>query len=231
MPVRFLIHERDAKFPVAFDALFTSEDVTIIRTPVRAPNADAFVERWVRSAGEECLDRSLILGEGHLRHVLTEYVTYYNTARLHQGLGQQCPMPLGNAASGGPIKRRNILGACCTTIIGVLHKLATAADRLFARYGSAKAIEKHWCLVLVAYSFLHLACLPPPLMKASLPVKTISEALRQQAQALIEAVIVYAHDHLQRGQHVKEVLGACLSSKVWPSHNTIASIHQNTTVK
>lgn len=73
------------------------------------------------------------------------------------------------------------------------------------RMRSAEAIKNHWCLVFVAYSFLHLACLPPPLMKASLPVKTIGEACRQQAQALIEAVILYAHDQLQRGQHVKDV--------------------------
>ena len=70
---------------------------------------------------------------------------------------------------------------------------------------SAEAIGKHWCLVFVAYSFLHLACLPPALIKASLPVKTIGEACRQQVQALIEAVILYAHDQLERGQHVQEV--------------------------
>ena len=73
------------------------------------------------------------------------------------------------------------------------------------RMRSAEAIGKHWCLVFVAYSFLHLACLPPALTKASLPVKTIGEACRQQTQALIEAMIVYAYDCLQRGQHVKEV--------------------------
>jgi SRSO17 transposase len=73
------------------------------------------------------------------------------------------------------------------------------------RMRSAQAIEKHWCLVFVAYSFLHLACLVPPLTKASLPVKTIGEACRQQGQALIEAVILYTHDQLQRGQQVKEV--------------------------
>jgi SRSO17 transposase len=73
------------------------------------------------------------------------------------------------------------------------------------RMRSAEAIKNHWCLVFVAYSFAHLACLAPPLTKASLPVKTIGEACRQQAQALIEAVILYAHDCLQRGQHVQEV--------------------------
>jgi SRSO17 transposase len=73
------------------------------------------------------------------------------------------------------------------------------------RMRSAEAIGKHWCLVFVAYSFLHLACLPPSLTKGSLPVQTIGEACRQQAQALIEAVILYAHDQLQRGQQVKDV--------------------------
>jgi hypothetical protein len=73
------------------------------------------------------------------------------------------------------------------------------------RMRSAEAIKKHWCLVFVAYSFLHLACLPPPLMKASLPVRTIGEACRQQAQALIEALILFAHDQLQRGLHAHEV--------------------------
>ena len=73
------------------------------------------------------------------------------------------------------------------------------------RMRSAEAIQKHWCLVFVAYSFAHLACLPPPLTKARLPVKTIGEACRQQAQALIEAVILYAHACLQAGQQVNEV--------------------------
>jgi hypothetical protein len=73
------------------------------------------------------------------------------------------------------------------------------------RMRSAEAIKKHWCLVFVAYSFVHLACLPPPLTKVSLPVRTIGEACRQQAQALIEAVILSAHDQLQRGLHVNEV--------------------------
>ncbi len=114
VPVRFLIHDRDAKFPAAFDTVFRSEDVTIIRTPVRAPNANAFAERWVRSVREECLDKLLILGEGHLQRVLTTYVTYYNTARPHQGIGQRCPIPLESAACDGPIERRDILG-------GVLH--------------------------------------------------------------------------------------------------------------
>src|SRR5712691_6261783 len=75
------------------------------------------------------------------------------------------------------------------------------------RMRSAEAIQKHWCLVFVAYSFLHLDCLPPLPRKGSLPIKTIGEACRQQAQALMQAVILYAHEHLQLGQRVEDIFG------------------------
>jgi len=75
------------------------------------------------------------------------------------------------------------------------------------RMRSAEAIEKHWCLVFVAYSFLHLDCLPSSLAKGSLPIKTIGEACRHQAQALMQAVILYAHEHLQLGQRVEDIFG------------------------
>jgi len=114
LPSRFLIHDRDSKFAAAFDAVFTAVDLTIIRTPVRAPNANAFAERWSRSVRTECLDQLLILGEGHLHRVLTTYIGYYNHARPHQGIAQQCPVPSANEVRAGPIERRDILG-------GVLH--------------------------------------------------------------------------------------------------------------
>ncbi|MBU0494531.1 MAG: transposase [Chloroflexi bacterium] len=72
---------------------------------------------------------------------------------------------------------------------------------------NAEAIGKHWCLVFVAYSFLHLDCLPPTPVEGSLPVKTIGEACRQQAQALIQKLILVAHDRLQQGQSAEEVFG------------------------
>jgi hypothetical protein len=75
------------------------------------------------------------------------------------------------------------------------------------RMRSADAIEKHWCLVFVAYAFLHLDCLPSSLTKGSLPLKTLGEACRQQAQALMQAVILYAHEHLQLGQRVEDLFG------------------------
>jgi SRSO17 transposase len=75
------------------------------------------------------------------------------------------------------------------------------------RMRNAEAIGKHWCLVFVAYSLLHLDCLPPSPTPGSLPIKTIGEACRQQAQALMQAVILYAHERLQLGQRVEDIFG------------------------
>ena len=73
------------------------------------------------------------------------------------------------------------------------------------RMRDAEAIQKHWCLVFVAYSLLHLDCLPPSLKQGRLPIKTIGEACRQQAQALIEALILHTHDRLQPGQKAQDI--------------------------
>ena len=76
--VRFLIHDRDAKFPRPFDTLLASGKVKVIRTPVQAPNANAHMERWVGSVRRECLDRLLIVGRRQLEHVLRVYIHHYN---------------------------------------------------------------------------------------------------------------------------------------------------------
>jgi putative transposase len=74
---RFLIHDRDTKFAHAFDEIFRTEGISLIRTPIQAPNANAHAERWVRTLRAECLDRILILDRRHLERVLRAYRRHY----------------------------------------------------------------------------------------------------------------------------------------------------------
>ena len=107
---RFLIHDRDTKFTRSFDNVFRSVGIDIIRTPFRAPQANAYAERWIRSVRQECMVHILILNERHLRHVLTEYVAFYNASRPHQGINQQTPIPRIEPKGIGAIVRRDVLG-------------------------------------------------------------------------------------------------------------------------
>ena len=100
---RFLIRDRDSKFTTAFDAVFTGADIRIIRTPVRAPQANAIVERFIGTLRRECLDHLLIIGTHHLTAVLREYVEHYNGHRPHRTLHQQPP------ASGPPPRSEAVI--------------------------------------------------------------------------------------------------------------------------
>ena len=90
---RFLLRDNDAKYGARFAQLAAASGITVVRTPVWAPRANAIIERFQRSVRQECLDHLLLLGEGHLRRALAEYVTYFNQARPHQGRGQRVPVP------------------------------------------------------------------------------------------------------------------------------------------
>jgi putative transposase len=78
--MRFLIHDRDSKFSGAFDEVFRSEGITMLHSPIRAPRANAYAERFVRTVRAECLDSLLILGRRHLESVLRVYAAHYNRA-------------------------------------------------------------------------------------------------------------------------------------------------------
>jgi hypothetical protein len=106
---RFLIHDNDRKFSKAFNAVFESEGIHVIHTPFRAPNANAYAERWIRTVREEFLDCLLIMNTNHLKRVLVEFSDYYNAYRPHQGIDQQTPIPQQVPPS-GIIHRRKILG-------------------------------------------------------------------------------------------------------------------------
>jgi len=97
IPVHFLIRDRDTKFTSSFDEVFRADGIRIIRTPIRAPRANAFAERFVGTVRRECLDRMLILGRRHLEGVLAEYVVHYNEHRPHRALGQLAPLSVESA--------------------------------------------------------------------------------------------------------------------------------------
>jgi putative transposase len=98
-PIRFLIHDRDSKFTAALDEVFRSEDTRVIRTPVRAPGANAFIERWIGTVRRECLDRIMIVNRHHLERVLPAYISHYNEDRPHRSLHQRPPIQEALAGS------------------------------------------------------------------------------------------------------------------------------------
>jgi transposase InsO family protein len=109
---RFLIRDRDSTFTAAFDAVFAGADIRIIRTPIRAPRANAVAERWIGTLRRECLDHLLITGPRHLAVVLREYVEHYNTHRPHRSLDQHPPAGRTPPPSGATVRplRRDRLG-------------------------------------------------------------------------------------------------------------------------
>jgi transposase len=121
--VRFVIRDRDSKFSGPFDEVFRTEGVHIVKTPIRAPRANAFAERWVRTVRTECLDWMLVLGRRHLEDMLRTYAAHYNEARPHRGLALKTPEPQRDPAppsEGVRVRRRDVLG-------GLIHEYELAA--------------------------------------------------------------------------------------------------------
>ena len=87
----YLIRDNDAKYGQHFEAVAVGSGIEVLRTPIKAPRANAICERLLGSVRRECLDHILIMSEGHLRRVLKEYLTYFNWSRPHQGIGQRIP--------------------------------------------------------------------------------------------------------------------------------------------
>ena len=86
---RFLVHDRDPLFTKQWKLLLASSGISSVAIPAQSPNCNPHAERFIKSIRNECLDRFIIFGEAHLRHLLREYVSHYNAERYHQGMGWQ----------------------------------------------------------------------------------------------------------------------------------------------
>ncbi len=95
---RFLIRNRDGKYGEVFTRVARGSSIEVLKTPYRAPKANAVCERLLGSVRRECLDQILVLGERHLHRVIKAYVEYFNQARPHQGIGQKIPERLNSVS-------------------------------------------------------------------------------------------------------------------------------------
>jgi putative transposase len=123
---RFLIRDRAGQFTEAFDAVLSGAGIEVVKIPPRSPRANAYAERWVRTARAEVTDRMLIAGQRHLRAVLEEYATHYNQHRPHRARdlrppdsGEITSTPVTDLAT-ARIRRHKVLG-------GLIHEYERAA--------------------------------------------------------------------------------------------------------
>ena len=124
---RFLIRDRDGKFPVLFDAVVAEAGIAVVVSGVRMPRMNSIIERWVQTCRRELLDRTLIWNQRHLLHALRKFEQFYNGHRPHHGIANArplCPLPTPIADPDEMahlnIRRRDRLG-------GILHEYEHAA--------------------------------------------------------------------------------------------------------
>jgi putative transposase len=120
LPVRFLLRDHDAKFTRSFDDVFRSEGGQVLRTPIQAPKANAYAERWVQTVRSECLDWTLVLGRRHLVRILRAYVRHYNQQRPHRGLALAVPEGRGQDRGSIPLRPRDV--RCRDVLGGLIHE-------------------------------------------------------------------------------------------------------------
>ncbi|MFF1399980.1 integrase core domain-containing protein [Streptomyces sp. NPDC058287] len=124
---RFLIRDRDGKFPALFDAVLADAGIEVVLSGVRMPRMNSITERWVQTCRCELLDRTLIWNQRHLLHTLREFEDFYNSHRPHQGIANARPLhplpePIADPGQIARLKirRRERLG-------GLLHEYRHAA--------------------------------------------------------------------------------------------------------
>ncbi len=119
LAVRFVLHDRDTKFSFSFDRIFHNAGVQRVRTPLLAPDANAFAESWIGSLKRECLNHFLCFSLSHLEHITTEYTNFFNEYRPHQSLGNRT-LPAAAAGPAEPALRKRVGRVRCQRFLGGL---------------------------------------------------------------------------------------------------------------
>ena len=91
-PVKYLIRDRDGKYPAMFDAILADAGITVVLSGVRMPRMNSVMERWIQACRHELLDRTLIWNQAHLLHALREYERHHNNHRPHRGIANARPL-------------------------------------------------------------------------------------------------------------------------------------------
>lgn len=124
--VRYLIRDRDAKFPPLFDQILVEAGIQVVLTGIRVPRMNSIMERWVQTCRHELLDRTLIWNESQLRRALREFEQHHNAHRPHQAMNQAAPLrPVPEPLEPGQITHLDIRR--CDRLGGVIHEYQHAA--------------------------------------------------------------------------------------------------------
>ena len=159
---RFLIRDRDGKFPGLFDVVLKDAGIEVVLSGIQMPRMNAFMERWVLTCRRELLDRTLIWNQRHLLHALREFEQFYNAHRPHQGIANARPLyalpppiPGSSAASRLQIHRRDRLG-------GILHEYRYAALPARMRFSASTGLSGAHYQAAVAEFGIAVAAVPLP---------------------------------------------------------------------
>jgi hypothetical protein len=124
---RFLIRDRDGKFPTGFDAVLADAGIRLVLTGIRMPRMNAISERWIQTCGRELLDRTLIWNQRHLLHALREFEHFYNAHRPHQGIANARPLHPLPAPITDPVRIAHLHIRRNDRLGGILHEYQHAA--------------------------------------------------------------------------------------------------------
>jgi len=122
-PYKYVVHDRDGIFSTALDVVLKGFGVRVLKTPVRAPKANAFCERLIGTIRRECTDFLIPFNERHLRRIMNEFVVHYNRGRPHSSLGPGVPEPPQAKVPASVHRHRLPAGYCVTStpVLGGLH--------------------------------------------------------------------------------------------------------------